>query len=70
MKGDSPWAILHEFLPGRDGGLRLETRAAQGFNTVLVSLLGAVANGGPEDNGETYDGVLPFVGGDPGGLER
>ena len=67
IKGDSPWAILQNSSPAAMEAY-LRTRAAQGFNTVLVSLLGAVANGAPADNGETYDGVLPFVGGDPGNL--
>jgi hypothetical protein len=64
VKGDSPWAILVDASEAQMDDY-LSTRASQGFNTVLVSLLGSVANGGPSDTGATYDGLLPFVGGDP-----
>jgi hypothetical protein len=67
VKGDSPWAILVDATP-KEMTDYLETRAAQGFNVVLCSLLGNTVNGGPFDNGNTFDGVSPFVGGDPSEL--
>lgn len=66
VKGDSPWAILFDASPQQMDEY-LSTRAAQGFNTVLLSLLGNGANGGSDD-GRTFDGIAPFVGGDPSQL--
>ena len=59
VKGDSPWAILVDASTARMDRY-VSTRAKQGFNAALVSLLGNVANGGPSNSGATYDGVLPF----------
>ena len=67
VKGDSPWAILLDASPSQMDAY-VSTRAEQGFNTVLVSLLGSVENGGPSNSGATYDGILPFVAGDPARL--
>lgn len=67
VKGDSPWAILVNASPAQLDRY-VATRAKQGFNAALVSLLGNVANGGPSNSGATYDGVLPFVNGNPGRL--
>ncbi len=67
VKGDSPWAILQDASPAQMD-MYVATRGSQGFNTVMLSLLGSVANGGPSNTGATYDGVLPFVGGDPSKL--
>jgi Protein of unknown function (DUF4038)/Putative collagen-binding domain of a collagenase len=39
-------------------------RQQQGFNAAIVSLIGATANGGPSDDGATFDGLLPFEDGD------
>lgn len=64
VKGDSPWSIITD-ASTTQMDLYLDTRGGQGFNLVLTSLLGNVTNGGPSDSGATYDGVLPFVGGDP-----
>jgi hypothetical protein len=44
--------------------LYLSTRASQGFDAAVVSLLGTPANGGPHADGSTYDGIAPFVDGD------
>jgi hypothetical protein len=67
VKGDSPWAILVDAsVPQMN--TYVSTRARQGFNAVLVSLLGSVANGGPSNTGATYNGLRPFVGGNPGRL--
>ncbi|WP_344148287.1 DUF4038 domain-containing protein [Nocardioides koreensis] len=67
VKGDSPWAILVDASTAQMDSY-VATRAKQGFNAALVSLLGNVANGGPSNSGATYDGVLPFVHGNPGRL--
>ena len=67
VKGDSPWAILVNASRNQMDNY-VAIRDAQGFNTVLVSLLGNTTNGGPHNSGATHDGVLPFVGGDPGAL--
>lgn len=64
IKGDSPWAILVDASTAQMD-LYVSTRQAQGFNTVLLGLLGSTGLGGPSDTGATYDGILPFVGGDP-----
>lgn len=64
VKGDSPWAILVNSSTASMTHY-LETRASQGFNVVLLGLLGSVGLGGPSNTGATYDGVLPFVAGDP-----
>lgn len=67
VKGDSPWAILvNSTRTQMDNYLAI--RKSQGFNTVLLSLLGNGTNGGPSDSGATHDGVLPFVGGRPSHL--
>ena len=64
VKGDSPWAILLNASRTRMDSY-VATRRSQGFNTVLVSLLGNAANGGPANDGRTYDGKRPFVRGNP-----
>lgn len=63
VRGDSPWSLMTDLSP-EEAETYLRTRAAQGFNAVLVSLVGAVDNGAPHDDGTTFDGVAPFVGGD------
>lgn len=35
-------------------------RQAQGYNMVVISLLGSTQNRGPSDTGATWDGVLPW----------
>lgn len=63
VRGDSPWSMFTDLSTAQ-----VETWAANretnGFNAAIISLVGATANGAPSDNGATYDGVLPFVGGD------
>jgi hypothetical protein len=41
--------------------LYFRNRRSHGFNAAIVSLLGAEANGGPSDDGSTFDGLKPFV---------
>lgn len=63
VMGDAPWSLFVD-LSSTQARRYLDTRAAQGFNAMIVSLIGAEANGGPSDDGATYDGVVPFVEGD------
>lgn len=39
-------------------------RQRHGYNAAIISLVGATANGGPSDDGATFDGLRPFVNGD------
>jgi hypothetical protein len=61
--GDSPWAGPVRWSPAQAEHY-FANREAHGFNASIVSLIGSRANGGPGDDGRTYDGVLPFVDGD------
>ena len=63
VRGDSPWSLMVDVSP-QDAERYFATRSAQGFNAALVSLIGSTANGGPSDDGATYDGLLPFVSSD------
>ena len=64
VRGDSPWSMFTD-LSSSQMDFYLANRAGYGVNVLLVSMVGSVANGAPNDNGATYDGVLPFTGGDP-----
>ena len=59
VRGDAPWSLLVD-LSSDQTRQYLDVRSEQGVNAMIVSLLGAEANGGPSDDGATYDGVLPF----------
>jgi hypothetical protein len=61
--GDSPWAGPVRWSP-EQAELYFANREANGFNASIVSLLGSRANGGPADDGATFDGILPFEDGD------
>ncbi|MHA6616948.1 apiosidase-like domain-containing protein [Pseudonocardia sp. DLS-67] len=61
--GDSPWAGMVRWSPTQ-AEVYFADREARGFNASIVSLIGAIDNGGPGDDGRTYDGLLPFEGGD------
>jgi hypothetical protein len=63
LKGDAPWSLMTDLSPAQ-AQLYFSTREAQGFNAAIISLLGNPANGGPYEDGRTYDGVEPFVDGD------
>jgi Protein of unknown function (DUF4038)/Putative collagen-binding domain of a collagenase len=63
LKGDSPWALMTRVSP-QQAQLWFSDRQKQGFNAAVVSLIGAVANGAPSDDGATFDGLRPFVDGD------
>jgi uncharacterized protein DUF4038/collagenase-like protein with putative collagen-binding domain len=61
--GDSPWAGMTRWSP-QQAELYFADREASGFNASIISLVGAAANGGPDDEGRTFDGLLPFDRGD------
>jgi Protein of unknown function (DUF4038)/Putative collagen-binding domain of a collagenase len=63
LHGDSPWALMTKLSP-EQARLWFADRQKQGFNAAIVSLIGATANGGPSDDGATFDGLLPFEDGD------
>lgn len=63
LRGDSPWSALID-LSTAQWAAWCENREGHGFNLALVSLVGAVDNGGPSNDGATFDGILPFVAGD------
>lgn len=64
VRGDSPWALPVK-LSSTEVDTYLANRVSYGFNTLIMSMCGNTVNGGPSDNGATYDGILPFTGGDP-----
>jgi hypothetical protein len=69
MKGDAPWAIIPNSSLAQQTAY-LNARQTQGFNYVLVSLLGAYTNGCHRydsnqtkgNKGLTYDDIGPFIG--------
>ncbi|MGI8458619.1 MAG: DUF4038 domain-containing protein [Propionibacteriaceae bacterium] len=61
IRGDSPWSLLTDLSPDEAADY-LADRQRLGFNSVIVSLLGSVGNGGPSDDGSTFDGLTPFEG--------
>ncbi len=63
IKGDSPWALMTKLSPSQ-ADLWFTDREQQGFNAAIISLIGATANGGPNADGSTFDGLRPFVNGD------
>ncbi|WP_051683743.1 DUF4038 domain-containing protein [Blastococcus sp. URHD0036] len=63
LRGDSPWSMMTKLSPDQ-AELWFTTREQQGVNAAIVSLLGCLGNGGPREDGRTYDGLAPFVGGD------
>jgi hypothetical protein len=67
--GDAAWG-----LPGNAGRWNsgnwqadfdgyLANRAGQGFNVVYAKPMGTTQNGGINDDGRTFDGLFPFLGG-------
>jgi uncharacterized protein DUF4038/collagenase-like protein with putative collagen-binding domain len=61
--GDSPWAGMVRWSLDQ-AELYFADREARGFNASIISLIGASANGGPDDDGRTFDGLVPFEAGD------
>jgi len=62
VKGDSPWAMFSQLSPAQVEQWAAN-RESHGFNSAIISLVGAPVNGGPAASGATYDGILPFNGG-------
>lgn len=63
IKGDSPWSMMTDLSPAQ-AEFWFSTRERQKFNASIVSLLGSPDNGGPNEDGSTFDGLRPFVDGD------
>ncbi len=64
VRGDSPWSMFLKLSPS-EMDIYLANRVGYGCNLLLASMIGATANGGPSDSGATYDGIVPFTGGNP-----
>ena len=60
VKGDSPWALMTRLSPVQ-AKLWFMNRREHGFNAAIVSLVGSIGNGGPSDDGSTFDGLRPFI---------
>ena len=63
VHGDSPWSGPTDWSPGQ-AQTYFANREKNGFNASIISPIGVLANGGPSDDGATYDGIEPFVDGD------
>jgi hypothetical protein len=61
VKGDTLWAAWVN-LPTTDWETLCASRAGHGFNFIMVDLI-SCANQGGRDDTSTYDGVVPFTGG-------
>lgn len=61
VKGDTLWAAWVN-LPTTDWETLCASRAGHGFNFIMVDLISCTNQGGRDDT-STYDGVLPFTGG-------
>lgn len=59
VRGDSPWSLMTD-LSADEARRYFADRRSRGVNAMIVSVLGSVSNGGPSDDGATYDGVRPF----------
>jgi hypothetical protein len=57
--GDSPWAGMVRWSPAQ-AELYFADRDSNGFNAAIISLIGAPDNGGLDEEGRTFDGILPF----------
>jgi len=71
MLMDNPWAIIVNAGEWNGGDWALDMRTylqhkqAQGYTAVYVSALGNLDIGGSFQNGDTWDSIAPFVGGNP-----
>ncbi len=78
FKGDFSWSLVTNSGQGGAGGGTWQqdmtsycaTRSSQGFNLLYCDIVNCSILGGPNDNGETFDGVLPFTGGVVGALNN
>lgn len=63
VKGDSPWSAFTDLSVAQFTAW-CQDRKAKGFNAGYISAIGDSTNGAPNADGSTFDGILPFVGGD------
>ena len=78
FRGDFCWSLITNSGQGGAGGGTyqqdmtnyLSTRWSQGFNQTYCTLVSCTVLGGPNDNGATFDGVVPFTGGVVGNLNN
>lgn len=63
IRGDSPWSGLADWSP-EQAEAYFANRESNGFNASIISAIAVIANGGPTDQGATFDGIQPFVDGD------
>ncbi len=78
FRGDFCWSLIQNSGQGGAGGGTyqqdmtnyLSTRWGQGFNQTYGTLVTCTALGGTNDNGETFDGVVPFTSGVVGNLNN
>jgi hypothetical protein len=63
VHGDSPWSLAVDLSPV-DAEHYFANRQSYGVNAMIMSALGARGNGGPGDDGRTFDGLRPFRGDD------
>lgn len=78
FRGDFCWGLVTNSGQGGSGGgtyqqdmsSYLSTRWTQGFNQTYCTLINCTSLGGPNDDGATFDGVVPFTGGVVGNLNN
>lgn|GEM_PF-3816246 len=78
FRGDFCWGLVTNSGQGGSGGGTyqqdmtnyLSTRWGQGYNQAYCTLVNCTALGGPNDNGATFDGVVPFTSGVVGNLNN
>lgn len=63
IRGDSPWSGMSDWSPDQ-ADQYFADRESNGFNASIISAVGVPGNGGPNDDGATFDGLEPFVDGD------
>ncbi|AUM19220.1 MULTISPECIES: DUF4038 domain-containing protein [Rhodococcus] len=63
IRGDSPWSGMADWSPEQAESY-FANRAGHGFNASIISAIGVPGNGGPSEDGATFDGIEPFVDGD------
>ncbi|MHC3366652.1 DUF4038 domain-containing protein [Rhodococcus aetherivorans] len=63
IRGDSPWSGLADWSTEQAESY-FANREAHGFNASIISAVAVPDNGGPSEDGATFDGIRPFVDGD------
>lgn len=62
LEGGLPLGTDDQAVTGSSQALVHES-PEHGFNAAIVSLVGSVGNGGPSDDGSSFDGLRPFIDG-------